>query len=141
MVGKMGENVRVVKASKANATRALLELPVIVPFVVSWLAYNKIRTNDNKEVQIKSQLELTAKWKGPQNYNHNDVDEGAGVSWERCQGCREVGTSFLGNWGSPHHTLRQIEAVDKQLWWQEYQEKLSACFVCGRCGLKRWWVA
>jgi len=93
--GAVGENDRRgAKASKANATRALLVLPVIVAFVVSRLAYNKIRTNDNKEVQIKSQLELTAKWKRPQNYNHNDVGEGAGASWE-------LGTGNVAKGGCP----------------------------------------
>jgi len=93
--GAVGENDRRgVKVSKANATRALLVLPVIVAFVVSRLAYNKIRTNDNKEVQIKSQLELTAKWKRPQNYNHNDVGEGAGASWE-------LGTGNVAKGGCP----------------------------------------
>lgn len=69
-------------------------------------AYNKIRTNDNKEVQIKSQLELTAKWKRPQNYNHNDVRRGRKATWERCQwGCE-------GMW--ERGCCQQIEAADKQ---------------------------
>lgn len=86
----------------------LLSLPLLLVVVLVWhsRAYNKIRTNDNKEVQIKSQLELTAKWKRPQNYNHNDVRRGRKATWERCQwgceGMRERGC------------CQQIEAADKQ---------------------------
>lgn len=88
----------------------LLSLLLVELLVLVWhsRAYNKIRTNDNKEVQIKSQLELTAKWKRPQNYNHNDVRRGRKATWERCQrGCEGIR-------GCGRGCCQQIEAADKQ---------------------------
>lgn len=100
------------QASKPDCCcHVLLSLPLLLVLVWHSRVYNKIRTNDNKEVQIKSQLELTAKWKRPQNYNHNDVRRGRKATWERCQwGCE--GMRGCGRGGAANKSRLQISSAN-----------------------------